>query len=75
MTLKWTKDVPTAPGWYWVREWGKEPAVRRVFYRTKYVVYGNVESKELRVSDGDLVEHPAYTAWAGPLPEPEEVAP
>jgi hypothetical protein len=29
--MKWTKETPTEPGWYWYQEGGEPPAMYEVF--------------------------------------------
>lgn len=67
--MKWTTEKPTAPGWYWYRS-----IVCEVTRYTRVVeVFPNG-----KVSDGSLfpMDHvdKFNGEWAGPIPEPEEVA-
>lgn len=69
--MKWTKEKPTKPGWYWFRS------------ETEYGTCTTV--LEIRNVQGGLVvvetiaiyplEEFREGEWAGPIPEPEEVEP
>lgn len=82
--LRWTRDLPTVPGWYWVKV-GLHPGFKsrgRVgIYRLFNDGLSPALGAECRLSiafgDGgvaSLVDDPAleYTLWAGPIPQPEE---
>lgn len=60
--LRWTRETPTEPGWYWMRRGSgyPDPQVVLLDFDCFWVV-GVDESFPLR--DGE---------WAGPIPEPEE---
>lgn len=66
--MKWTKDQPTKPGWYWIRNAGQRKEYigeeRRVVCVRDYVGKLCIENWEIPDKD---------TEWAGPVPEPEEV--
>lgn len=66
--MKWTKQPPTEPGWYF---WRWDNSTIRVFYvserKSGRLGYGVCKgSASCIVDDDDDVE------WAGPFPEPEE---
>ena len=63
VALKWTKERPTVPGWYFMRNNG-------------IACVGAFEDDLFRESISDYVggmhPHKANVEWAGPIPEPEE---
>ena len=62
--MKWTSELPTEPGWYWVRNsTTKHKNIVLVF---DGLVAGNYTC--LKVEEA----HEIYGEWAGPIPEPEE---
>lgn len=67
--MKWTREKPTQPGWYWWRAPRKRPRVLLVsayaFTKTRY--------QDGLGGDVYLVENMVPGEWAGPIPEPEEV--
>jgi len=68
--MKWTKEPPTKPGWYWVK--GK--------YDRWPIEISRNRNGDLSVNcnEGDY-SIPEYKSmrrielWSGPIPEPEEV--
>ena len=63
--MKWTREPPTVPGWYWVRLKGASTPWMR----------------EFELVDGELLDEEnkrpsryGRCEFAGPIPEPEEVA-
>ena len=65
--MKWTKERPTKPGWYWMRAGCDYP---------RSVVQVYEMSGELRYTDLDLNESRFIVTsdkeWAGPVVEPDE---
>lgn len=75
-TMKWTKEKPTAPGWYWYREpWRLGPdeeqqvSVRNVYVARDGELYVASEDPE---GDADTLVATNDGEWAGPLSPPEE---
>lgn len=69
--LRWTKEVPTKPGGYWVRNSKTRP--QRMVY-LKFSIYG-AHVSEIG-GGGDLVGQGEFSGpceWAGPILEPLEV--
>ncbi len=67
LRLVWTRDVPTVPGWYWVR-WGEYQA------RTMGRVYGG-SGRDLRLSargSDRFIDNYDRLEVAGPLQMPED---
>jgi hypothetical protein len=52
----WTTELPTRPGFYWVRHGGAEDAIPYV--------------RDCRERLPRAGEQGAHTVWAGPIPEP-----
>lgn len=65
--MKWTKDKPTKPGWYWVK-----------FKKLQSEIYSvtSDERGKLWLLDRDITEPISsceyIIAWAGPIEEPKE---
>lgn len=76
MTLRWTREAPTAPGWYFLLGCDGEIRVERVddFGGSVLHIVGTPCSLPLSVvlETGVLGE---YVEWAGPIPLPEEPLP
>jgi hypothetical protein len=68
MTMRWTREKPTQPGWWWWRyEAGRKASVMHI---SEDHIHGmNVFTVGTLVLF--LQEVPGE--WAGPVPEPEEV--
>ena len=66
--LKWTKDLPTEPGYYWDRMLfpGVSPTISHVSRRLDGV---------LILDDNGELELYRGREWAGPIPPPEGYAP
>ena len=62
--MKWTKEKPTKPGWYWKKQqyWKKDPPEISIEYVREYC--GKLCIMNWPIGDDCL--------WAGPLEEPEE---
>jgi len=61
--MKWTKTVPTEPGWYWAKYC--------YFLKTmRFVVYID-DSLNTHYPEGYNITL-LIDEWAGPIPEPEE---
>jgi hypothetical protein len=69
--MKWTKDKPTSPGWYWVRN----IVVGADDYEPAKIEADLEESGRLFVDyscDAEwLDDYGDNYEWAGPMPEPE----
>lgn len=66
--MNWTKDKPTAPGYYYrTTEWAKVVAV---------TVFDGVDGLTADIGDGlKLIEKfSPYFFWIGPMPEPPDEA-
>ena len=66
-TLRWIKEQPTLPGWYWYR--------RESGHGIVYVVSDEgsmVASVSWTVQLIPVADFGPNTEWAGPIPEPEE---
>lgn len=55
--LRWTKETPTEPGWYWNRREGHPEEMTISWYSETRLGNLYTDGKDL---------------WAGPIPEPEE---
>jgi len=65
--LIWKRELPTQPGWYWLRElehFTQQKEVRVVKLRN-YV-------GELAVENSTIKGWKEKSEWAGPIPEPQE---
>jgi len=58
--MKWTKEKPTVPGWYWM--FRKGDTISRIEYVRKY---GGM----MCILNWEITDK---AKWAGPIPEPEE---
>lgn len=64
--MKWTREMPTQPGWYWFRFVGptEEPTVVNVtVMQGQLLVYDARDQDWMAIDEGE---------WAGPIPEPED---
>ena len=66
--MKWTTELPTEPGWYWLREYGQQPIIVRVKKDKDVPGILLAEAVYLNIAVQILVG----CEWAGPIPEPEE---
>lgn len=65
MNVKWSKETPTQPGWYWYRiSKGSYPIIERYDMAAHGLALWE-NGRILPISPGE---------WAGPIPEPEEGA-
>lgn len=63
--LKWTSNLPTEPGWYWIMSYNKKPSMVEVrVIDGRLMLTSGVINVTLNIFEGCL--------WAGPIPEPEE---
>jgi len=63
MTLKWSKEKPTEPGWYWIKDnLGTEIVRIEEISGTLSIWYER---------DYEAYPVPNNAEWAGPIPEPE----
>lgn len=62
--LRWTRERPTMPGWYWFRN--EEYGTRIVF---AFNLYGDHLCFAPPVFGADH-DRPVECEWAGPIPEP-----
>ena len=74
--MKWTKETPNLPGWYWVRIDGFEDGI--VLLRlTSCVMFWDEGGESTPMPDvlkfWQWREKAIY--WAGPVPRPEEGEP
>ncbi len=82
--MKWTKTVPSEPGWYWKRNEAnrfhgtekaparnrrKGPVMMEVFTREGILT---VRYASQAASTGKPVAWMSKSAWSGPIPTPEE---
>ena len=62
LSLYWTKEKPTKPGWYWVKR--------------EYLKVMESSIQQVRIFDDALCisnwKIPEEAEWAGPIPEPLE---
>ena len=73
MTLTWTTQRPTVPGWYWLDWFEVKPQVVLVTIRPSDS-YSTVWFNGTEISETVEVIHKDWesTRWAGPIPEPGE---
>ena len=62
--MKWTKDKPTVPGWYWYQHKSSVIRIGEVFIATR----GRSKGKLLLEGFSMIGDY----KWAGPIAEPEE---
>ena len=63
--LRWTTDVPTEDGWYWVTIGGYFDMAGWKKRDCFYVVHSNGVLETISVND-----EPRISRWAGPIPKP-----
>ena len=73
LTLTWTREKPTTPGWYW---WRLSPQTKKEDLVIFQVFFG-VKTQRWYAQGGPRPEDifPVYTIhgeWAGPIPLPTE---
>jgi len=70
MSLVWTKEPPTEPGWYWtgVRHKGK---LSQEIVEVALVQFGLGYWSHI-TDDWEMVQRPVGYFWAGPIPQPTE---
>lgn len=70
--MQWTKDVPTVPGWYWIRFRGpgENPEVVRILRKGDPLVVWEIGYEDCENLDDARFYQGAE--WCGPLPVPTE---
>ncbi len=71
--LRWTTDIPTEPGWYWMRSSKLRPEVCHV-YESQFgrgLSVARVYHDEIETLS-EFVLCRRNVEWAGPIPMPEE---
>lgn len=70
--MKWTRDMPTGGGWYWVRR------SRRVLVKDSFLVWVRHDLKYVYSTDdfaslehANNLDNYADCEWAGPLAPPQ----
>jgi hypothetical protein len=68
MTLTWTREKPTVPGWYWWR------GNKQDFAQTTYVQFSEAGNGCVSFTEGQRYKplREVCGEWAGPLAEPKE---
>jgi len=66
--MKWTKERPTEPGWYWRKPLNSNPK-----FNLSVIIKLQIFSGELGYMGYGLVWDKYL--WAGPIPEPKEEKP
>jgi len=66
--LRWTKELPTQPGWYWDR-WPLMPEQVSISRITR-----TPGSRSLHLVENGPLELYRGREWAGPIPMPEETS-
>ncbi len=73
--MKWTKEPPSEPGWYWWKCVGTNPVDMRVLLVNRTAVPHQVRAGLMVCTN---MSHPwegvciiADQRWSGPIPEPE----
>ena len=65
--MKWRKEPPDKPGWWWMREPGKSPEIALV------AVASWLGGKLFAITTGAAPPVDTISAeWAGPIKEPQE---
>ncbi len=72
--LRWRRDPPTEPGWYWVRHLVGGTAANVVVHVTKERPQGAVAWALIAWSGREKIGF-TPVSWAGPLPLPLEPQP
>lgn len=68
--MKWTKELPTKPGWYWCHRVPYDPKPFMVEIQPDV---NWCRFKGLQKTVRDFVQYcESLTFWSGPIPEPEE---
>lgn len=76
MTLPWSFNPPTKPGWYWISSPWILPEVVHVVIMTHPYPYpeGSLGYQQVGLRDEYAVAGCRAALWAGPLEVPEKVA-
>ncbi len=70
--LKWTREKPTAEGWYWYR-WADASAFEGVSTsEIGYVDRNDSGSTQFHEADGPCLVSSLKGWWSGPIPTPED---
>ena len=72
--LKWTKEMPTASGFYWVEtDYDQNQMVVEVVMEPRCAAepIAWIPGVEMETR----LKEECFVAWAGPIPKPEEEAP
>lgn len=73
MSLVWTKEPPTEPGWYWARTKQEYPRVAMVYVDGAAPFLEMKASLEWGGSPSSHIGRPYHVwQWAGPIPQPTE---
>jgi hypothetical protein len=76
--LRWSKERPTVPGWYWYEDDEYGPAPVEVTW-TGFINTPNARQLEITTACGEEYYWPTepvenlYGKWAGPFCEPEAI--
>jgi len=65
--MKWTKETPTEPGWYWLREYGIGPIKMGDVHEFLDVLLCEETGSDLTYR---LSDYPNSTIWYGPIEPP-----
>ena len=70
---KWNKQLPTKPGWYWVRNAAAGLDQKIVEVRDRGLSIGQPANGDLAVENTDLDDSRMYQTaeWSGPIPQPK----
>ena len=63
----WSKNQPTEPGWYWVRNAGDR---RKMWGEERRITHVKMYNRELSI--GNWATPDKDVEWAGPIPFPED---
>lgn len=73
LTLRWTKEKPTAPGWYWMQSKTQSATIVRVDTDADdNLCVDGLEDFDCGQAWQDDLGTMAGAEWAGPIPEPGE---
>jgi hypothetical protein len=73
--MKWTREPPTKPGWYWYKHYNYEGEQHDVvvIMQNKKHLYANLMQIHLgRRKLSEFIKSFHVKAWAGPIQEPTE---
>ena len=65
--MKWTKQTPTEPGWYWQKR--TNPIYTEIWGDEKQIVHIRYYAGNLCIMNWPIPNKDHE--WAGPIPEPE----